>query len=109
MSKVSKSARISTKTPEEQLIDAAIHSDISRLVSLNEGRYCYLRNPVTMQTPKFKTDSADFFAALLDLASKGMADRLKSELESLAVKAVSSEETMRWIYVTAAVFPDVKA
>lgn len=107
MSKVSKSARISTKTPEQQFIETANHSDIPRLVSLNGGRFCYLRNPVTMQTTKFKTDSVDFFTALLDLASKGMADRLKSELESLAVKAVSSEESMRWIYVIAAVFSDV--
>lgn len=105
-SKVSKSARISTKTSEEQLVDAAVHSDVPRLVSLNEGRQCYLRDPVTMQTVKHDTDSPEFFIQLFNLVSRGMANRIKSELESLAVNAVSSAAVMRWVYVTAAVFQD---
>lgn len=84
-SKNNPSARIKPKVDETtHQIDAAKNSDINRIVSLNGGKYAYLRCPLTLQTNRYSTANPAFLAALLELAGKGMEARIRMELTNLA-------------------------
>lgn len=58
-------------------------SELPRLVSMGEGRYAVLRNPVTRQDEKYETNSFEFTEAMMALGTQWHA-KLLAEITTLA-------------------------
>jgi hypothetical protein len=87
----SKTARRSTPKMGKSLTDAdkvelASSSPIRRIIPLNDGRHCYLADPLTGANKHLATNSHEFISLVATLARLGLRDRLAAELSDFAAR-----------------------
>ena len=95
MSKVQKGPRAKADSPEA-IVQVAVTSEAPRLVPLNEGRYVYYFDPLTRKTLHLPTHTAALAETLRPACEKGLAPRIRQELEGFMSTASTEQGVWNW-------------
>lgn len=73
-----------TRTPEQIAIESAKNSHYNLMMPMTAAKHVRVRNPLTGTDPHFSTSDDSFYELLLELSSKGLHDKIESELTFFA-------------------------
>jgi len=83
---VRKKKREETRTTEEVLLQGAVNSNYTLMQPMVDAEYVRIKNPVTLLSPVFRTDSESFRAFVQQLCAYGLSGKISSEFDEFELK-----------------------